>query len=437
MDGGVQSARLANIKSKLSNGKNIAAAHVKKNTTKYLIGFLFILIISAFLFTYFTAQSGEKKINNIQKIPGPPGPAGPRGDDSNIPGPMGPMGPIGLTGPIGPKGADSTVPGPPGPIGPIGLTGPKGADSTVPGPVGPMGPIGLTGPVGPKGTDSTVPGPVGPIGLTGPQGPYGPPGPIGPIGLTGPTGPIGLTGPKGADSTVPGPMGPPGTGLDFTKQSIFQLGNNLTGSNTGDSRAIYRSTADKNLTINHKNDFEKVLVNGPILSYGDFISNGNTYLNKDVSIPGYVIRDGNIIAQNGMWVGPLNIVDAAGNCWDMGATDGFRHNGCTKSNNKYQQYYHNPITGQIKSAQNGKCFDTEGQTEKPWSWQNCSNGGLNQAFYKNSTGAFINPVTGNTIDLGQKTFNFKPNPTYTHYQSAGFSSDTTHPLNATSSANII
>jgi hypothetical protein len=213
--------------------------------------------------------------------------------------------------------ADPTMKGPPG------ANGKDGKDSTA---------------IGTPGKDSTVPGPVGPQGIQGPAGP---------------------TGAKGADSTVPGPPG--AAGKDYSSVTDFVLG--VTGSPErgaiGAGRALVRGN-DSGLIMNYNNDFKTVGIYGPTTLAGDVTMLNNLKVNGNLRL------DGNLSA-NG-WMGPFMIRGGGDNCWDSGQNNGKLGQFSCLNTNPYQQFLYNPITSQLRSVQNGKCFTWGNDT---CSWQPC------------------------------------------------------------------
>ena len=273
-------------------------------------------------------------------------------------------------------GGSSSKPvvGPVGPIGPPGAAGP-------PGPEGPRGYQGVTGLAGSMG-------PAGPVGLTGPAGPIGPVGPVGPVGLAGPSGPPGETGAQGPVGPV-GPVGPAGTITSFTGPVNVKAGQVVS---LASDIAVGTAAGQKDS-------------NAGVVTYNKFQGNNTRPLLEVVGggaqnqIRWVKVWDG-LQSQNLQssreWRGPLKIIRQSDNMvWDSGQTN------LTHPNNDggYQRFFYDPLSGQIKSAQNGNCL--QGDSPNKLSWVPCTND-LNgpQRFLLNNNNTILHPATGLCIDTG-------------------------------------
>lgn len=221
----------------------------------------------------------------------------------------------------------------------------------------------MRGPPGPQGAASTVKGDKGDKGDTG---------------LTGPRGP---EGPRGADSTVVGPRGPAGAGIDYSTVNDFVLGTSDTSRGAiGAGRALVRD-ANSTLTMNYNNDYAAVKINGPVSMPGSLTVGS-------LNIVGKVGKSG-----EGGWLGPFQIKNPAGRCWDSGQND-YRLGllDCVDGN-MWQQFLYNPMTSQLRSLQNDKCFTWD---DPSCSWQPCDAMNNNQLI----------------VQLSDRSFKFKDSTNY-------------------------
>ena len=96
------------------------------------------------------------------------------------------------------------------------------------------------------------------------------------------------------------------------------------------------------------------------------------------------------------FVGPFRLrsYNNGNKCWDTGQNGGLGLWDCI-DNNKYQNFWYSPVTGQLYNEQSDKCVDT-GNAEN-WGWVTCSNSPNQQLWRKEH---IIQWKNGDCLDIG-------------------------------------
>jgi hypothetical protein len=195
-------------------------------------------------------------------------------------------------------------------------------------------------------------------------------------------GPDGPPGPRGPD----GPPGPPGQATNYENVFDIKLGkaDKTTRGDTGESRALVKGD-NKKLIINYAKDFSNgTIINGNLtidnelevvnnliakanLEVGNNLTTkGNLEVTNNLTAKGNITSNGTIkgeLLTSYQGMGPYKVVlprrSGGERCLDS-LQFGDNQYGiaeCT-DNNPNQVWYFNPVTGSLKSQQNGKCLQS-------------------------------------------------------------------------------